>query len=349
MASLKFDCSETVFRFKFNIDRLKLGEIETPEIKLSKLHWKIKLNKRSTSESNNDTDEIDVSLVCEPSSDINKTIWSCNALAVFKLVSSKQEIVKTLSNKEFNSKHLSHTINGFVPWNELLNVENQYMNENEVSLDIEIQTNPLCCIKAMAMEQSSTKLRLIVESVSKLGNVYSPEVILRGIRFKIQTRKEDEHFAVYLWAVEDDMDMNWCWEVFYSFKLLSFNNKVEPIDCKTTSDIFRYGCPSWGYGRLIKWSEFIDPKKRFVRNDTAIIEIEFTVKPPKPLWECKKDTTYTKTVRTLECSICFENFCEREVCATKCGHLFCTECITRSIEDRQKCPMCNADAAIDDL
>lgn len=352
MACSNVDCLETIFRFKVNIDNVSdLGEIESSEIILSKVPWRVKLCKRSTSENNNDANVLDIFLVGAPPPDIcTETKWSCEVKAFFKLLafdSPAKEIVKYFSKKEFNNKCLSHGITEFVSWDELLDEKNQYVHENEATFEIEILTNPLNCVKPRTMEQTSTKVRVIVENISKLGNTYSPELIIRGIRWKIQTKKEDEHFAVYLWATEDDMDMNWCWEVEYSFKLLSFNSKVEPIDCKSTSDVFRWGTPSWGYGKLIKWPELMDPKRRFVRNDTSLLEVKFAVKPPKPLWECEKKPP--KIVSPLECSICFENFCGREISATKCGHLFCSQCINRSIEDREKCPMCNATAFTSDL
>ncbi|XP_055319202.1 uncharacterized protein LOC129576970 [Sitodiplosis mosellana] len=346
MASMNLDCLETVFRFKVNIDSLEAGEILSPEIKLSKLSWKIKLCKQMS----DDVNFLGIFLVCEPPSDIGIAKWLCNVRVVFKLLSfasTEKEIIRLFSKKEFNQECLSHGVGEFCLWNDLLESKNQYVRDNEATFEVEILTNPLNCIKMMEIEQMSVKLRVVVENVSKLGNTYSPEVIVRGIRWRIQTRKEDEHFAVYLWAIEEDMDMNWCWEVEYSFKLLSFNSKIEPVDCKTTSDVFRWGTPSWGYGKLIKWSEFMDPKKRFVRNDTAIIEVKFAVKSPKPLWECEKNPP--KIASALECSICFEKFCGREILATKCGHLFCGDCIYRSIEDRQKCPMCNATAVVQDL
>lgn len=350
MASTTLDCLETIFRFKFNIESLDAGEFFSPEIKLSKLSWKVKLCKRIKCVNNCDESFIDIFLVCEPSPDISISKWSCKVCAVVKLLpfeSADKAIIKRMPKKEFSNKCLLHGIYEFCSWNDFVDAKNRYINEGEATFEVEILTNPLNCIKTMAMEQTSTKLRVIVENVSKLGNSYSPEVIVRGIRWKIQTRKEDDHFAVYLWAVEDDMDMNWCWEVEYSFKLLSFNSKIEPVDCKTTSDVFRWGTPSWGYGKLIKFTEFMDPRKRYVRNDTAILEVKFAVKAPKPLWEC--ETSPTKIASALECSICFETFCGREISATKCGHLFCSQCINRSIEDRQKCPMCNATADSADL
>lgn len=350
MACSNIDCLDTVFRFKINIDELESGEIESPEICLSKIAWKIQLCKRLINEGDSDASIIDIRLVGTPPSDISDTAkWSCDVRAIFKLLSKTtgKDILKSFSKKEFNNKCPAHEISGFVSCAELLDPKNQYIQENEATFEIRILVNPLNCVKSMKMEQISAKVRVIVENISKLSNTYSPEIIVRGIRWKIQIKKEDDHFAVYLWATEEDMDMNWTWEVDYSFKLLSFNSKVDPVDCKSTSDYFRWGTPSWGYGKLIKWSDLHDSKRRFVRNDTAILEVNFAVKSPKPLWQC--DSVATKVASVLECSICFENFCGREILATKCGHLFCSPCINRSIEDRHKCPMCNAPSVAGDL
>lgn len=348
MANSSVNCLESVFRFKFNITEFETNDVESPEFTLSNVPWKLLLRKKGASESN-DSSVLDVCLVCGLVADNTIAKWSCEMCATFRLLSCESEIVKHLSKKQFNNQNLSHSIDNFISWAELMDEKNQFVLENEAVLEVVISSNPLNYRKSVGMEQTSTKLRVIVDGVSKLGNTYSPEVTVRGIRWKIQTKKEEDHFAVYLWAVEEDMDINWCWDVEYSFKLLSFNSKIEPIDCKTTSDIFRWGTPSWGYGKLIKWSEFVDPKRRFVRNDTAVIEVKFTVQPPKPLWECEASRKETKVSTVLECSICFESFCGREISATKCGHLFCNACITRSIEDRQKCPMCNAAAQAADL
>ncbi|XP_006824062.2 E3 ubiquitin-protein ligase COP1-like [Saccoglossus kowalevskii] len=39
------------------------------------------------------------------------------------------------------------------------------------------------------------------------------------------------------------------------------------------------------------------------------------------------------------CPICFEMIEEAHM--TKCGHTFCFKCITRSLEESNRCPKCN--------
>lgn len=41
------------------------------------------------------------------------------------------------------------------------------------------------------------------------------------------------------------------------------------------------------------------------------------------------------------CSICLDMYAFNEILSTICGHIFCEPCITRAIELRKRCPMCN--------
>ena len=52
---------------------------------------------------------------------------------------------------------------------------------------------------------------------------------------------------------------------------------------------------------------------------------------------------------TNECSICCSNINNNEVCLTKCGHLFCYDCIYKSIDYNNKCPTCREKLNIEEL
>lgn len=346
MAVSEINCFKTVNQFKFNVDNLNSAEFTSPEVILSQVHWKIKLSKRTTGETN----VLDVALVASLSNDETIAEWSCEARAVFKLISfdSENNVVKQITKQEFTKDCTSHQIREFIRWNELTDANNRYFREkdNEATFEVEISTNPLKCQKPMAMETTSADLHVFIKNVSKLGYSLSPEVIVRGIRWTIKTKKEAEHLAVYLWADQSDMDMNWSWEVESSCKLLSFKDNVEPIVRKAT-DVFRWGVPNWGFPKFIKWSEFCDANKRYVYGETAIIEFRFVVKAPKPLFEFEKQLLNVSSPQG--CVICLEKFHERKISSTKCGHMFCSECIRLSVAVHGKCPVCNAVASIADL
>jgi hypothetical protein len=44
----------------------------------------------------------------------------------------------------------------------------------------------------------------------------------------------------------------------------------------------------------------------------------------------------------IKCTICFEKIGEKNNTTTPCGHIFCFECITRSMQTNNTCPYCRA-------
>ncbi|VVC89735.1 unnamed protein product [Leptidea sinapis] len=53
----------------------------------------------------------------------------------------------------------------------------------------------------------------------------------------------------------------------------------------------------------------------------------------------KKEGAKSKLVK-IKCPICFENFGKQSVSSTICGHVFCTNCLQKSILIRPACPTC---------
>lgn len=88
--------------------------------------------------------------------------------------------------------------------------------------------------------------------------------------------------------------------------------------------------------------------KKYLQDDKAIFDIELDVDYPHPPWDIEQNSTNTND-RVLECSICLQNITDHETVVTKCGHLFCRNCIRPLIAECKKCPMCNANANLDDL
>ncbi|KAI5638507.1 zinc finger, c3HC4 type (RING finger) domain-containing protein [Phthorimaea operculella] len=42
----------------------------------------------------------------------------------------------------------------------------------------------------------------------------------------------------------------------------------------------------------------------------------------------------------IKCPICFENINKDQISSTRCGHVFCTDCIKRALKRTPKCPIC---------
>ncbi|KAH8288703.1 hypothetical protein KR054_008149, partial [Drosophila jambulina] len=44
---------------------------------------------------------------------------------------------------------------------------------------------------------------------------------------------------------------------------------------------------------------------------------------------------------SYKCPVCLENVRRREPVTTKCGHVFCKDCLVAAIDSVHKCPLCN--------
>lgn len=70
-----------------------------------------------------------------------------------------------------------------------------------------------------------------------------------------------------------------------------------------------------------------------VRQTCQNVEVDESTDEPK-----KQPSGSSTALR--ECSICLESLAKREISATTCGHVFCTECIKAAIRTSRMCPNC---------
>lgn len=75
--------------------------------------------------------------------------------------------------------------------------------------------------------------------------------------------------------------------------------------------------------------------------DKAVFEVELNSTPPTALWE-----VVPAYEEFLECSICLRNVVDRTPRVTLCGHLFCNDCIIRTINHHKKCPTCQNNSTV---
>ncbi|XP_022210948.2 E3 ubiquitin-protein ligase complex slx8-rfp subunit slx8, partial [Drosophila obscura] len=61
--------------------------------------------------------------------------------------------------------------------------------------------------------------------------------------------------------------------------------------------------------------------------------------PSSPKRKAKAQNVSTDDV--YKCPVCLESVRQREPSSTKCGHVFCRQCIQTAISTTHKCPMCN--------
>ncbi|XP_017044080.1 E3 ubiquitin-protein ligase complex slx8-rfp subunit rfp2 [Drosophila ficusphila] len=74
------------------------------------------------------------------------------------------------------------------------------------------------------------------------------------------------------------------------------------------------------------------------RNESCPIVDVDEVTPPKRVHH---DAELSQREDSYKCPVCMESVTKREPVSTKCGHVFCRECIQTAISSTHKCPMCN--------
>lgn len=267
------------------LDDIERRSVELPDFRLSDSSWSIKLERKSLC-SDRKTDVIAIYLRSRFEDNVDAR-FSCDARAVFKLFppqnGTMETIIKYLSKQKFNSDCNEHGIDNFIEWNHFL--EN-YVHKNRACFRFEIYTNPLLRTSPRDMQEIGTAFHFVMKSVSTGEVTHSDEFNLRGIRWKIRAQRQNDELAVYLCGAEDDFDINWYWKTTVTFKLLSFYG--ESVE-RTISQIFRWGTVTWGTN-LISWSDFMDPTRHYIANDSAIIFCSLVIHAPKPMWEIDPDS-----------------------------------------------------------
>nr|XP_016935957.2 uncharacterized protein LOC108014373 [Drosophila suzukii] len=71
--------------------------------------------------------------------------------------------------------------------------------------------------------------------------------------------------------------------------------------------------------------------------NSPVVDLD-DVSPPK---RAHRDPELSQREDAYKCPVCMEGVRDREPVSTKCGHVFCRECIQTAISSTHKCPMCN--------
>ncbi|KRK03975.1 E3 ubiquitin-protein ligase complex slx8-rfp subunit slx8 isoform X2 [Drosophila yakuba] len=86
---------------------------------------------------------------------------------------------------------------------------------------------------------------------------------------------------------------------------------------------------------------FTIPSRRRVlaqsTENSPVVDLD-DVSPPKRVY---RDIDLSHKEDSYKCPVCMDSVTKREPVSTKCGHVFCRECIQTAISATHKCPMCN--------
>lgn len=335
-------------------DVSKLNVIESPEVFTHGIPWKIKIYKKDYG----GTYYLACYLYCankNPSED-----WSYSASCSFKLLpfdDNRNMIERTIEPYVFDRSGIGFGCLTFIEWNRLLNIENGYIEEDSIKMEFKIEAeNPkkvdrskmiFECVNRSCDGGCLANFRLTVTNVENLLAVNSPNFNLRGIPFNLTVYK-DQTSKLGTRLFRSDGSEQISFKIKMTAKILS-TKKDEFSIAKTQSQEMKK--LSIFERDLISWEELMNPEKGYVNENSIVIEVK--IESGKRNGDASNGsasgaTNEAKTPK-LECAICLENINDQSVSNVPCGHLFCTDCITRTINVRKMCPTCNTAVELNDV
>lgn len=267
----KIHSSKSTVRFKLHVKGGKLDCAESNEFEVHFVTWKVRACKKTGSRGV----VLAVSLLSVFQGDTEA--WTCEAEAAFELlpVAGGNSLENRFGYFNFSSVTPSQGFPEFVTWDDLTE---KYLADDIATFDITITTKTPNRIPGFV--RTSTKFNMRVKGLSKLGDQYSDEVIVRRIRWRVRAMKMGEYFAVFVYANENDLDIDFSWDVTVSFRLLTLGKEKQAPRIASNKPI-NWTKSSLGFSKFIKWSELFDPKKELVVNDATILQVELSVSKPK--------------------------------------------------------------------
>lgn len=167
----------------------------------------------------------------------------------------------------------------FIEWTDL----QQYERDGKVCFVVHLATSSLRFLEISDIEQTRVKFRVTVENISKFnGPQFSPKFLLRGTTWKVKILKTVEHLGVFLCEERGAQNKTVAWTATFSFSLLSFDAHLPPIVQTPLVHTFDHRSQGWGYIKFVTWDTLTDESKKYVKDDTAVFEIDLDVSPPKP-------------------------------------------------------------------
>lgn len=340
------NCFNSTFRFAANVSQLESECVESSEIILNYVSWRVKLCKQ------NETNSVGVYL--ESFLNSNVSYWSCEAEASFKLFpvdANDRPIIRNLTKHKYTNESSSIGIEEFADWDEFML---KYTSENVANFEIEISTSPLEHTPPNVMNPIYTRLHIMLNGVTNEPNAqfdyYSPEVTVQGVKWRIRIQRIDKYLGISLEANDDDLDLSFSYKVDAEFKLFTFSDPDttirEPISNQFTH-YYRHGWPKMGFANFIEWHDFVHPKHDYVVRNKANFFIQFKVEQPKSVWDDDQPEISTGK-QSLACTLCDDEFVNGKIVSMKCGHLLCKHCRDSHIPTHI-CTVCGTQSATHQL
>lgn len=128
----------TIFQLICNVKELDSKTVESPDIQLSDLSWKIVFRRRQVGAN---IYVLDICIVAKYADTSAK--WMCEAEAAVRLshgVDRSDKFEKRIVKQRFSHEFPTHVIHDFIHWNEFCD---RFVQDEKALFEIELSANPL--------------------------------------------------------------------------------------------------------------------------------------------------------------------------------------------------------------
>lgn len=312
-------------RLKIQISELS-GISLTPELIVRGTSWQFKITKSIS----NGEESLGVYLSCAEKE--VPTNWRQVAAAFIKLLPFRDNVDPIelyIQPYVFDATRLETSIEfaSVIEWSELLDNTKGYVKDDKIHLELGVvAANPnenfedLLNIEQIFVRGAECSFMLIIRSVENMMAVRSPTFEILGASLRlIGFVNQNNKIGVRL--EPDGVSDKYPIDITMCLKLLGPDGHVK----RETKKMTGRNCFIMYFED--EWDEWLKPSQD--QNLVTFVEITLNAK--------KAELKRLK----LWCPICLEAIFRQKISVTPCGHMFCTQCVTRAVTQYRKCPLCN--------
>lgn len=295
--------------------------------------------------------------------------WAIVASFTTKIISSKPNVIAPeMEPRTYVYDSERHFYGISIPWKELVNPERGYVHNDTCKIIVTVKSSPLQTaqndelvtlipIKKCCDASAKFSFLLEVNCLHGFVNVCSPEFTLNNIPWRLLVCKmknrdgQGGEDILQIRLQRSSVDRRPTAKrvlVALACKVVTPKLGVDPVFAKMENKDFKYGNFVHALD-IISWKELLNPENKYSENDSFILEFRMEIREIDEQWTneaANDDNDAGKFV----CPICLENLMGKSISVPiKCGHIYHSDCIHRSLRNRPRCPKCNKFAAINQL
>lgn len=330
----------------------KFKEFESEKFFVNGNPWHVRFAKVKDS----GKDVLGVYLHSDLKQDSNDTliVGTCDVI----LLSSKVNVKPHQENiylDAFCAENSCWGLDSFITWSQLMNPTNGYIVGDTCKFQIRVKATALLIaaenewckfesnVKCECEGCSHRKFRLTIRQFQNSIGVCSPKIYFNGSSWRLVVGRKEGKIMVTICKTGERPCL-----LTSTIKLISFDPNVQPITEETESQEFDSD-GSYGSWDLITWDELINPRKRFIQDDSFVIEVELKAERGISVSKKRRTDHEDDEVSSLRCFKCRASLAGRPISSLLCGDLMCTACATAVLRKENKCPICGAKSTVADL